>query len=118
VNHDWQFLDGEYFECARCHTWSRARYDGECTVEMPESSAAVPVPAGRSIRQEERAKRDVEFSRRQAEESAKQHELQLREQRIAEAKKRKEQKDARVLKRKRARRPSKVADWGEPILPA
>ena len=45
--------------------------------------------------------------------SAKQHELQLREQRLAEAKKRKEQRDIRAIKRKRARRPGKIADWGE-----
>lgn len=106
--HDWQRLDEEYFECSRCHAWSRTRHDGECSVEVPTSSAAEPVPVGRSIRQEGRA---AEFSRRQAEESAKRRELQLRDQRFAEAKKRKEQRDVRALKRKRARRP--VADWGE-----
>jgi hypothetical protein len=115
VKHDWARLDEEYVECTRCHTWSRTRNDGECIVELPASSAPEPVPASRvlSIRQEERAKKDAEFSRRQAEAAAQQRELQLREQRIAEAKKRKEAKDTRALKRKRARRPSKIPDWGD-----
>ena len=103
--HDWERLDGEYFECTRCHTWSRTRHDGECSVEVLASSAAEPVPAGPDIA--------AEFSQRQAEESAKRQELRLREQRLAEARRRKEQRDARALKRKHARRPSKLVDRGE-----
>lgn len=114
--HDWQYLDAEYVECARCHTWSRTRNDGECSVEVPASSAAVRVPVDRVfVQQRLEAEQIADAWEKQAKKKAgarrqdpRRQGPQRRDRQIEKAR-RKGAKAARALRR--ARRPSKVADW-------
>jgi hypothetical protein len=116
VKHDWQYLDGVYVECARCHAWSRVRNDDDCIVEVSASSAAVPVPAS-SVFTHQRldAERIADGWEKQTKKKAgvrrqdPRRQGQQRRDRQIEKARRKGAKAARALRR--ARRPSKVADW-------
>jgi hypothetical protein len=87
MKHDWQRLDAEYFECVRCHVWSRVWTDAECVVKTPAASAPEPVPAEDIFRimREEQIRKDATVSESEAVKAARAKESRLRNQRLQAA---------------------------------